>query len=116
MENYRTMNIKYLICHRRPDRSFFFKGHQFPVCARCTGIYISLISLPLLKYMHLSFSNLVIFGIILILPMAVDGTTQLFGKRESTNTLRFITGLLGGVGTLCLAMSIRIIINYYWSF
>ncbi|MDO5151670.1 MAG: DUF2085 domain-containing protein, partial [Oscillospiraceae bacterium] len=24
-------------CHQRPDRSFFYKGHQFPLCARCTG-------------------------------------------------------------------------------
>ena len=24
-------------CHCRPDRSFFYKGKQFPVCARCTG-------------------------------------------------------------------------------
>src|SRR4051812_167741 len=30
-----------LICHQRPDRSFFWQGHQFPVCARCTGIYLS---------------------------------------------------------------------------
>ena len=24
-------------CHRMPERSFFYKGYQFPVCARCTG-------------------------------------------------------------------------------
>lgn len=30
-----------LICHQRPDRSFFIDGHQLPVCARCTGIYLS---------------------------------------------------------------------------
>lgn len=24
-------------CHRRPERSFFYKGRQFPICARCTG-------------------------------------------------------------------------------
>ena len=30
-----------LICHQRPERSFFFDGHQFPVCARCTGLYLS---------------------------------------------------------------------------
>src|SRR6476469_9730789 len=26
-----------LICHQRPERSFWFWGAQFPVCARCTG-------------------------------------------------------------------------------
>ena len=30
-----------LICHQRPDRSFFWNAHQFPVCARCTGLYLS---------------------------------------------------------------------------
>ena len=30
-----------LICHQRPERSFFLNGHQFPVCARCTGLYLS---------------------------------------------------------------------------
>ena len=36
------MDYTRLICHRIPERSFFFRGHQFPVCARCTGFYISL--------------------------------------------------------------------------
>jgi uncharacterized membrane protein len=30
-----------LICHQRPERSFFLDAHQFPVCARCTGLYLS---------------------------------------------------------------------------
>jgi len=28
-----------LVCHQRPERSFYIWGHQMPVCARCTGIY-----------------------------------------------------------------------------
>ena len=30
-----------LICHQRPERSFFLDGHQLAVCARCTGLYLS---------------------------------------------------------------------------
>ena len=30
-----------LVCHQRPERSFFVDGHQLPVCARCTGLYLS---------------------------------------------------------------------------
>src|SRR5689334_6735509 len=33
-----------LICHQRPERSFFWGTHQFPVCARCTGIYLSAVA------------------------------------------------------------------------
>lgn len=25
-------------CHQMPERSFFFKKYQFPVCARCCGV------------------------------------------------------------------------------
>jgi uncharacterized membrane protein len=30
-----------LICHQRPERSFVLNGRQFPVCARCTGLYVA---------------------------------------------------------------------------
>jgi len=30
-----------LVCHQRPDRSFHLAGAQLPVCARCTGLYVS---------------------------------------------------------------------------
>jgi uncharacterized membrane protein len=29
------------VCHRRPSRSFRMDGRQFPVCARCAGLYLS---------------------------------------------------------------------------
>jgi uncharacterized membrane protein len=29
-----------LICHQRPDRSFHYHGAQYPVCARCLGLYL----------------------------------------------------------------------------
>jgi uncharacterized membrane protein len=30
-----------VICHQLPERSFFLDGWQLPVCARCTGLYLS---------------------------------------------------------------------------
>src|SRR5437764_170555 len=29
------------ICHQRPGRSFHTEGVQWPVCARCSGLYLS---------------------------------------------------------------------------
>jgi uncharacterized membrane protein len=28
------------ICHQRPERSFFTAGVQWPVCGRCSGLYL----------------------------------------------------------------------------
>jgi uncharacterized membrane protein len=29
------------VCHQRPERSFHTHGVQWPVCARCSGLYLS---------------------------------------------------------------------------
>lgn len=84
-------------CHQRPERSFFMKGYQFPVCARCTGILIGYVgAIILYKYVEMRYW---IYGV-LILPMVIDGGTQYIGWRESIQPLRFITGIFGGYGLL----------------
>lgn len=32
--------IGHVLCHQRPERSFSWAGQAWPVCARCTGIYL----------------------------------------------------------------------------
>lgn len=108
------MNQTKYICHRIPERSFFIRGHQFPVCARCTGFYIGLITYLVWNFIygHPYNLNLIIVSVILIIPVAVDGFTQYLGFRESTNTLRFITGFLGGIALiLILKIVFRWILN-----
>ena len=96
------MSVYDYICHRRPERSFFYKGRQFPVCARCTGFYISgIATIILLNLFPVPYSLTTLhLGITLLIPCAIDGFTQLFEMRESNNTLRFITGILGGIGLI----------------
>ncbi|WP_303247497.1 DUF2085 domain-containing protein [uncultured Methanobrevibacter sp.] len=94
------MRYTRFICHRKPERSFHIKDHQFPVCARCTGFYIAMICYFLYTYNHFIDYNmdLLIFAVIMMIPTLIDGTTQLNGTRESNNALRFFTGLIGGLG------------------
>ena len=103
------MNIINLICHRIPERSFFIKGHQFPVCARCTGFYISLILYFIYTYYFYVYYSplLLIFAILLLMPTAIDGLTQLFEYRTSNNILRLITGLMGGIGLGIIVKAIK---------
>lgn len=85
------------VCHARPERSFRWRGHPLPLCARCTAIYPALavggVAGFLLDPPPLRAAAL---ALLLAAPMVVDGATQSLGWRESRNSLRFVTGLLYG--------------------
>lgn len=87
-------------CHRIPERSFFWKGQKFPICARCTGIHLGYLSFPLFLF---SFFTLNLWiTILMILPTYLDGLIQAFFNKESNNYRRVITGFIAGVGTMSL--------------
>ena len=102
----------HFICHRIPERTFNIHGHYFPVCSRCTGFYIAAFSYFIFVYLFYVQYNpiIIIFAIFMLIPTIIDGFTQLLGSRESNNVLRFITGLIGGVGLAILIKSIKMII------
>lgn len=84
-------------CHQRPDRSFFIRGFQLPVCARCTGILAGyIVGIFIWKYWSFTIGC----AIALCVPMLIDGGTQYMELRESTQGLRIATGFLGGVGIM----------------
>jgi uncharacterized membrane protein len=93
-----------LICHQRPDRSFFPFGEQMAFCERDAAIYSTLVLaglayIPLRRRLRpLRWS----YFFLLITPMAIDGFTQMFGLRESTWELRVITGTLFGIASVWL--------------
>lgn len=83
----------FLGCHQLGSRSFFVKGYQLPVCARCTGIYIGffigfLFEVPS-SYLYALFLALT--------PLILDGTLQLLTSYRSNNPKRLVTGLLFGL-------------------
>jgi uncharacterized membrane protein len=122
----------HLTCHQWAFRSFFLFGQQavyteqqladrglnpfgfvggqdtgwkMAFCERDLAIYIGLLAVGLLyaRRRDLRPSGFVVYGV-LILPMAVDGFTQLFGWRESTWELRVATGLLFGLASAWLVL------------
>ncbi|MDF2589909.1 MAG: hypothetical protein K0S41_3750 [Anaerocolumna sp.] len=97
-------------CHQLPERSFFIKGYQMPVCARCTGVILGyIIAIPI--YIICGFKmKLSIVGCFVML---MDWFLQQVKIKSSTNKRRLITGILGGFGIMTLQINlIRKIISY----
>ncbi|MDQ3019444.1 MAG: DUF2085 domain-containing protein [Bacteroidota bacterium] len=92
--------VQLVTCHRIPGRSFFFKKKQFPVCARCTGMYLGYLSFPFFTFDIIQIS--LTFTIVLIVPTLLDGLTQAYFNRESNNILRVTTGFVSGIGQMSL--------------
>lgn len=80
-------------CHRKKERSFHYKGKQFPVCARCTGELIGML-FALVTCFFLRPPLWIC--ILLMLPMIADGLVQRLTPYESNNIKRVITGFLFG--------------------
>lgn len=83
-------------CHQDPSRSFFFFEHQLPVCARDTAIYAAMLvgglALPFFIDTKSRKVPPIWIFVLAMIPIGIDGTTQLLGLRESTNEIRIITG------------------------
>lgn len=86
-------------CHQMPERSFFYRGYQFPVCARCTGVFFGyLLAIP--AYIYLGYHKVLSVGGCIV--MFTDWLAQRVGIKESTNGRRLITGIIGGFGIMSL--------------
>lgn len=74
-------------CHQMPERSFFYKGHQFPVCARCTGVIIGQI-LGAISFAFFVLPNRAVSFLCFV--MFLDWWLQRVGLLQSTNLRRLI--------------------------
>lgn len=97
---FRGNRLELSLCHQKPERSFFWKGKQFPLCARCSGIHLGYFSIPLFLFGIIEIP--ILWTIIMILPTYIDGLVQAYFDIESTNSRRFITGLASGIGSMSL--------------
>lgn len=97
-----------VVCHQLPDRSFSWAGQQWPVCARCSGLYLG-VALGLLSW-------LVVRRVVVVppvdprralgwlalaaVPTAVSWASGGLGFWDGTNVIRFALalplGLAGG--------------------
>lgn len=107
--------IGYAVCHRIDARSFHIGERQFPLCARCSGMYLG--AMAGLLYLGLTGRRragmpgrrLYLPLALLVLAFAVDGLNSflsLFPSAPSlytpNNTLRLLTG--SGMGLVIAVM------------
>lgn len=83
-------------CHQLPERSFYFKKYQFPVCARCCGALIGEAAAALCAFKKQKTNSAICF--LAAMTMLFDWLLQYIDKLESTNIRRFVSGILGGFG------------------
>ncbi|MBX5450517.1 DUF2085 domain-containing protein [Thermogemmatispora sp.] len=96
----------HLICAQIPSHSFYIFGHPLGMCERNFSIYASMFvgslafllskrRLPGIPWWLWAFT---------LLPIALDGFTQMFGWRESTPLLRVLTGTIFGLGNVLFVL------------
>ena len=110
-------------CHQKHDRSWTINENQMPVCTRDVGIFLgffmgcmffrlrglnrwtvrdsflSVFDDDSIKSVYIADSRMRLMFLFLalgIIPMAIDGFTQLLTDYESTNGVRVITGFMAG--------------------
>ncbi|MBW3563398.1 MAG: DUF2085 domain-containing protein [Acidobacteria bacterium] len=94
-----------MICHGIPERSLRIADHLLPICARCTGIYLGGILAALAALLLRVRSASLALGIVLMIPLAIDGTGQALGIWTTGNPARFATGMLFAVGFVTAAVA-----------
>ena len=109
------------VCHQIPSHSFSIGVIQFPVCARCTGLYIG--SFIGIVYAFLSGKNtaipktrFIVFLVVLFLFWAGDGLNSFISDflnkpflYQSSNLSRLITGY--GMG-LVMSTALTTLFNF----
>ena len=92
----------HFICAQTPSHSFYLFGHQVCLCERCCAIYGSMFLGGLAFVLSKKrLPGIPWWGVILLsIPMAWDGLTQMVGLRESTWELRLLTGALFGLAAI----------------
>jgi len=76
-------------------------GYKLPVCSRDVAIYLAMLAgalaLPFARRVESAEWPSKWLLAAACVPIAIDGFTQLFGWRESSNAIRMITGAIVGI-------------------
>jgi uncharacterized membrane protein len=103
------MPVGALICHQRPERSFFVSGRQVPVCARCTGLYAGAafaVPLALIAASSIASNRARAIALVASLPTAITWSLEFAGLAQFTNGIRFAAALPLGAAVAWLVLGL----------
>jgi uncharacterized membrane protein len=112
------------VCHQLSTHSFIVNGHQFPLCSRCTGTYLSaFIGLIFFsskgKRTAIPRKEISALFLIFFLFWAVDGINSFFNDvfqktllYKPSNLLRFFSGI--GMGMVFSLIIMTIVNLVFW--
>jgi uncharacterized membrane protein len=93
-----------LVCHQRPERSFWIFGGSAAVCSRCLGIYVGAALGLLLRTTRTIAVRLLLAATAL---NVLDAATEFAGLHDNFLAVRFALGLvLGASGALLISSSV----------
>ena len=99
------------ICHQKTERSFTVAGIQMPVCARCTGLYLSGAAgalIGLLRRVRGPFASMRAILIVAALPTGVTFALEFLGIMPFSNVARALAALpLGAVAGWSFVQMLR---------
>lgn len=97
------------LCNGIPERAPHILGICFPLCYRCTFIFLAFFITLFIIYKKEQINIKYVW--ILLLPMIIDGSLQTFLMIESTNIRRSLTGMLFGIAVAMIVKKIYVFID-----
>ncbi len=106
-----------VVCHQLPERSFALAGRQWPVCARCSGLYLgAIVGLAAWLMVRRSLGpvglaprHVMRVLAVITAPTAISWATGVLGWWDGTNAIRAVLALPLGitVGAIVAAVATK---------
>ncbi|HUL73953.1 MAG TPA: DUF2085 domain-containing protein [Vicinamibacterales bacterium] len=85
------------VCHQRPERSFYTAGVKWPVCGRCSGLYLAAplgaLAAAVAMRRRARADRHVLWLAVAALPTAVTLAVEWLGLAPVSNLARFVAAL-----------------------
>jgi len=112
--------VGYAVCHRIPARSFFIGGRQLPLCARCSGTFLGVLTGLVTMYAmgrrraaNLPSTLVLVVLILFVVAWGLDGVNSYLTffpgaphLYEPRNWLRLTTGTLEGIALASVVLPV----------